>query len=1087
MRWAAIGSGAAVALVGFAVLVGGWWLNVAVLRQPLPSNVGMRAGTALGLFAAGVGVVSVGLRWPRAVTGICAVLTAAAGALACVTYLLGAPKALIESAIALDIDRDLAVPGRIAANTAVCLLLLGCGLILLALGRANGVRQALGVAVLSVAYVAVIGYLAVGMLPTGQYSPQATPMAPLTAGALLLSGFALLSVTLAHGWGRVFAEPLAGGQILRAVVPMALLLFAAYAAVHGALSGRSDEWEPGGLATLAIVVVIGIILLALRAQRIDAERVGLATHLEQRIAAGALDREQANTLLRAQFEGAPTGMVLVGADGRSLDVNQAFCEMLGYPRTDLVGVDLATRVVHCDDREMARAAWAGGQRDSAGAGDRSRAEVRLRHRDGHQVVARLSVGVVRDEASAPLLHICNFEDVTDEVASRHALAEAERRYRMVADSATDAVLLVDLVGVIKWASPSIKPLFGYDPESLVGRDATALIHSTDLPAVRTARARAALGESEVGFQVRFMDADGHYRWVAGKTSPARDPAGVIVGRITSFHDIQEQVDTRAALDRSEQLLRRAIDGAPQGMAIVGLDLRFIEVNDTLRHLLGREEAWFLTHTITDALHPDDVDADLAERRQLQDGELERCVRERRWLRADGTAMWVIHSKALLRDSDESALGYVSHVQDNSTAHRDRDELARRVSHDSLTGLINREELLGRLSQLLANAALTGERPGLLFCDIDFFKHVNDTLGHATGDEVLRVTANRVSSTLRGRAMVARLGGDEFVIVLNDVPDEAAAIHIAERVRSSVGEPISIRDSSRVVAVTMSVGIALAAAGLGAQGQLRNADLALYRAKRAGRDRVAIADERGESPEEVDISEAIARGQFVPWFAPVVDLADGRLAGYEALAWRVAAADGARGPTAFVQGDDISEWASEIDMVIVDQAIDVLCAMSEQRHVAVKITASTLAQGEYAQLTIGRLEGCGIDPARLHLELDEAALLGATGSARNAVFELAESGVGWYVDDFGVGYSSIPQLCELPLVGVKVDQSCTAGLGRGDAGAEQLCRVLVTLADCLGLDTVAAGIRTAEQAAILREQGWQHGQGPLFGLPMRDLK
>lgn len=1082
-RRAAVAGGLVVGIVGLVVLVGGWWLDVAVLRQPLPSSVAMRAGTALGLLISGVGIVSFGLRWPRAVTGCCGLLTAAIGVVACAPYLFDAPRTVIESALAIDIARDLAVPGRIAANTALCLLLLGFGLIMLALKRADGVRQAFGVAVLSVAYIAVIGYLAAGLLPAGQYSPQATPMAPLTAGALLVSGFALLFVSLEHGWGRVFAEPLAGGRAFRVALPTALVVFAGFAGFHGGYAERGSNWETAGLAVLAVVMIVGIILMATRAQRVDAQRAELATDLEQRIAAGGLDPAQTSMLLRIQFEGAPNGVALTGADWKSLDVNPALCDMLGYERTDLLGVELLEFVVHPDDRARVRAVCV---EKEANRGDRQRVEVRMGHRDGRIVLARLSVGTVRDELDRPLVHICNFEDITDEVSARDSLAERERQYRMVADSSTDAVMLVDLVGGIQWVSPSIKPLFGYDPEDLVGRDVTRLINPMDRPTTRDARARAALGEEEVSFEVRFMNADNEYRWVAGKTGPARDKSGAIVGRITSFHDIQEHVDTRAALGRSEHLLRRAIDGAPQGMAIVGLDLRFVEVNDTLRNLLGRDEAWFVTHTMTDVVCPEDIEADLAERRELQDGRSQRFVRERRWLRADGTSVWVIHSKALLRDYNGLPLCYVSHVQDNTAAHLHRDELVRRVSHDPLTGLINRDELLAHVSALLANSAQTGAMPGLLYCDIDFFKNVNDALGHATGDQVLRVAARRMSSLLRGDSVAARLGGDEFVVVLDQVGDEAAAMQIAERIRAAVSEPFSIGDAGRIVEITLSVGIGLASPGMSAECLLGNADMALYRAKRSGRDQAVVFDDLAVAQETTDIANGLARGEFVPWFAPIVSLADGQVAGYEAVAKCLLPGGGVRAAETFALGSGASNWVSDIDIAIIDQAIDVLCCLPPPMHLAVDISASTLARNEYAQLTIGRLEGCGIDPFRLHLELGEAVLFGATGAARNAVFELAECGVRWYVADFGIGYTSIPQLCDLPIAGVKLDASCTTGIAADIGTGEYVSRALAVLADSLELDTVAQGIRTREQAETLRAQGWQHGQGPLFGLPSPEL-
>jgi len=293
---------------------------------------------------------------------------------------------------------------------------------------------------------------------------------------------------------------------------------------------------------------------------------------------------------------------------------------------------------------------------------------------------------------------------------------------------------------------------------------------------------------------------------------------------------------QAALVRSEQLLRLAMDGAPQGMALVGMDLEFVQVNPALCSMLGRDEQWLLVHTVQDVVNPEDLEASIAGTDSLRAGAVHRDVHECRWRKADGSDVWVIHSTGLLRDDARVPLFYVYHLSDNTAAHWAALELAHRASHDPLTGLMNRDQLQERITGALSRRPLRGAVAGLLYCDLDHFKLINDTYGHAGGDHVLETIARRVESVVREGDIVNRIGGDEFVVVLVGVFDQASAVRVAEKIRQAVSEPLLI-DGDHIT-TAMSIGVAMAAPGLEADQLMRNADRALYAAKNAGRDQVA---------------------------------------------------------------------------------------------------------------------------------------------------------------------------------------------------------------------------------------------------------
>jgi len=441
--------------------------------------------------------------------------------------------------------------------------------------------------------------------------------------------------------------------------------------------------------------------------------------------------------------------------------------------------------------------------------------------------------------------IVSARDITASLAAADALAEAERLYHLVAENTTDAVFLLDSSGVFTWVSPAVERVMGHEPSALIGTHSIDLVHPEDMPTILSMIAEVERGSRVVHWEARMRTASGRYRWVSAASGPARDPDGRVVGRLTTARDIHEQVLARQALARSEQTFRLALEGAPHGMAVVGLHGRFQQVNDSLCDLAGYDRAWFSEHSEADLIYPADAESDWAARDRLLAGDAEYDIQEARVVAASGNVLWVQHSLALVRDEHGMPLFYVSQYQDISDARASKANLQYRADHDSLTGLINREELQQRIGRILAQKQRRRGVFALLFCDLDHFKGINDTYGHAAGDHVLKSVADRIASVLRDTDEVARLGGDEFVVVLPEVFDLAAAAEVAQKIRDAVAQPLSVDHGQ--ISITISVGIALAAPGIEANRLLRDADVALYEAKGSGRDRIAVF-ERGRPPD-----------------------------------------------------------------------------------------------------------------------------------------------------------------------------------------------------------------------------------------------
>jgi EAL domain-containing protein (putative c-di-GMP-specific phosphodiesterase class I) len=265
-------------------------------------------------------------------------------------------------------------------------------------------------------------------------------------------------------------------------------------------------------------------------------------------------------------------------------------------------------------------------------------------------------------------------------------------------------------------------------------------------------------------------------------------------------------------------------------------------------------------------------------------------------------------------------------------------------------------------------------------------------------------------------------------------------------------------------------------------------LAMHQAKDHGRDRWEFFDDQvGHEARqrvfiEARIREGLADGQFVPWFQPIVNLDDGVVVGYEALVRWVRPSGTVIAPDDFLGVAEITSLISEIDLAVLPQSLEVAAKLPSSVTMAINISAATLASSDYAAQVADSLLRSGVDADRLHIEFTETALLNVSDQVHAVMDLLAGAGVRWYVDDFGTGFSSISHLRDLPIAGLKLDMSFTHGLGGEDQTSDRLAQALSALANSLELDTVAEGVETPEQAAILKAQGWRHGQGWLYGHP-----
>jgi diguanylate cyclase (GGDEF)-like protein len=416
-----------------------------------------------------------------------------------------------------------------------------------------------------------------------------------------------------------------------------------------------------------------------------------------------------------------------------------------------------------------------------------------------------------------------------------------------------------------------------------------------------------------------------------------------------------------------------------------------------------------------------------------------------------------------------------------------------ATHDALTGLPNRTLLIDRIEQALAHARRSGHCIAVLFIDLDRFKQVNDTYGHAAGDTVLCNVANKLVALLRPMDTVARIGGDEFVVLAPDVDSHADAVDMGARLAVELmRRPARAAEAAPLAA---SIGIAVSVGGRAtAESLLSEADTAMYQAKSLGGARAEVFDAalgrqlRKRTLAQRMLQSALDDRRVIVHYQPVVDLPDGRIAGFEALA-RIAQPDGAiLPPAAFVP------VAEDSGLVVPLGAQVLTTACREARGwqpverpgqsltVAVNLSARQFEPGDLTSIVQETLQQTGLDPTCLHLELTETAVFDLRADILNQLGRIRDLGVQIGLDDFGTGYASLTHLRRLPLTFVKIDQTFVKGLGH-DAEDDRIVAAVVDLAANLGLRSIAEGIETDEQLDRLRALGCDQAQGYLFARPL----
>jgi diguanylate cyclase (GGDEF)-like protein/PAS domain S-box-containing protein len=711
------------------------------------------------------------------------------------------------------------------------------------------------------------------------------------------------------------------------------------------------------------------------------------------------------------------------------------------------------------------------------------------------------------------------------------LSDEERRQRALLLSMSDVLMVVGSTGALDYVSPSASRILGYPTSSYVDAELMDLVPPGQRDATRAAIAGVVADPDGHGLvELRLLAADGSYRDYEGLANNLLDDpavAGVLIvvrdstqrnkarSAERSQAHVLELIACEAPLESVLQALSVSVEEQLEGMICTVLLAELADGDLVFRNgassgmpppyrqaLEGRAIPGHPSPCglAVRSLAPVVVDDIMADERFLPMRELAGICRVRScWsfpvlspTNGEVLGTFAIYGRTpgVPDAHTETVIARAGRLVAIALEHRTLlSRLEHQAQHDDLTGLPNRTTMVESLARRLASCREDETGPAIIFLDLDRLKIVNDSLGHKMGDEMLRSIAERLTAALPQEAMVARFGGDEFVVLVDRPGDADQTAAVAERLLAAVASPIRL--AGRLLTPSASAGVAVAQPGQSATDMLRNADIAMYRAKRQGGARCAVFtdDMRQRVFDRLDlegqIRHGIAHGEFRVFYQPIVDLcAENVLVGFEALVRWQHPERGLLAPSAFI---DLAEETG----LVVDLGEWVLRAVATTVHawgeevptfrgtVSVNVASRQLGAPDFVSLVRRAMREASA--WSLCLELTESALMGETSASRVIINELAASGASLAIDDFGTGFSSLSYLTRLPVTTLKIDRSFVQDLHK-PAGLA-VAAAVVNLATGLGLQVVAEGIETEEQRTALLAMGCRLGQGFLIARPM----
>ncbi len=691
-------------------------------------------------------------------------------------------------------------------------------------------------------------------------------------------------------------------------------------------------------------------------------------------------------------------------------------------------------------------------------------------------------------------------EIAERVETEKKLSESEKQLRDLFDNANDLIHSATIDGEILFVNRAWHETLGYGIDEIAEMNIFDVIHPDFHELCAAFFGNSSPSSSSAAIETAFVTRDGRRIELEGNVS-FQFKNGLPYASRGIFRDITDRKHAEKAVEDERRFLQSVIDGVEDPLYVIGNDYRVLLMNQVAQERLHEDACLSPSLTCYQASHNCG---------QPCNGEEHPCPLQQ--VKETGRSVTVVHTH-LMKDGEERILelaasplkgpdgrmrGIIESSRDVTEKYKAEialKENEKRLNflahHDPLTRLANRVLFNERLVQALAKAKRSRQQVALLFLDLDRFKNINDSLGHAFGDQVLKTVAERLARQVRATDTVARLGGDEFLIIAEDVSGSQDAANLAQKILDLFSQPVEIQ--TQELAVTASMGVSMFPDdGRDSEELLKCSDVAMYGSKKSGGNSFQFysPDMNAHTHEllmlERDTARAVKENQFTMYYQPQLDLQTGSLVGIEALVRWQHPQKGMLNPLDFIPLAEETGLIIALGKWILQASCRQLCewrdAGYETGRICVNISGRQFRQGSLVGLIDEVLNSTGLDPAELELEITESVIMEDVEETLATFAALRERGISLAIDDFGTGYSSLNYLKRFPISKFKIDRSFIQDITTDNNDAA-IASTVVALAKSLNVAVIAEGIETEEQLRLLKEMGCREGQGYLFSKPL----
>lgn len=765
-------------------------------------------------------------------------------------------------------------------------------------------------------------------------------------------------------------------------------------------------------------------------------------------------------------------------------------ESLGYSQETWSGIpDFWNNIIHPDDREQVYKQ----NEEALSVKFEKELEYRIIAGDGSVKWIYDRGCYVNDENSNKIYWQGVMLDITDTKNAEEIIKESEENYKFLSESIVHQVWTATPDGNLDYVNERTSSYFGCSAEKVINEGWKEFVHPEDLANCLETWKHCLETGDYYEYKMRLRDASGEYRWHTARATAGRGADGKIFKWFGTNTDVDEQIRADAALRKSESKYRTLLENMGEGLLQVDNDSIIEYVNDRFCEMTGYSPEELL------GKRTEDIVFDNANIRLLQERE-ERRVKgisesyELALMKKSGELLWVLVGGAPIYGEDGAIVGSMGVFTDIAERKRTEEKLMHDAFHDALTGLANRALFTDHLRLRIERAKRESNAMfAILFLDFDRFKVINDSLGHSEGDKLLVAVAKRLQSTLRSSDLIARLGGDEFTILLNELDEPSHASHIASRIQELLKAPFELQGGD--IYMSASIGIALGTdENVTAEDMLRNADIAMYRAKSKGKAQHQVFDQAMHEEAltqlqiDTDLRQALGQNEFSLHYQPIYNLQSRTIVGFEALVRWKHPKRGMIPPDKFIPIVEENGLIIPLGRWIVYESCRQMREWQDMNPAAKNLTMSVnlsckqFTQNDLAEQVMAMLVATRLDPQHLKLEITESHVMENGDAAVKMMKRLRSLGIELSLDDFGTGYSSLSYLHRLPVTNLKIDRSFVNQMVVGDENSK-LVSTIITLAHNLNINVTAEGIETDDQLEHLKELNCEKGQGYFFSKPL----